>query len=64
MTIYLINLIKKYICKNGTNHYKSQDGEDEMAKQARLMAEKYKDGPKKKGPLVKKTQDVQNWIFC
>jgi len=26
-----------------------------MAKQARLMAEKYKDGPKKKGALVKKT---------
>lgn len=25
-----------------------------MAKQARLMAEKYKDGPKKKGALVKK----------
>lgn len=32
-----------------------QDGEDEMARQARLMAEKYKDGPKKKGALVKKT---------
>ncbi|CAK94806.1 unnamed protein product (macronuclear) [Paramecium tetraurelia] len=36
---------------------KTQDGEDEMQKQARLMAEKYKDGPKKKGALVKKTQE-------
>ncbi|CAK83209.1 unnamed protein product (macronuclear) [Paramecium tetraurelia] len=34
-----------------------QNNEDEMEKQARLMAEKYKDGPKKKGALVKKTQE-------
>ncbi|CAD8047368.1 unnamed protein product [Paramecium primaurelia] len=33
------------------------NNEDEMEKQARLMAEKYKDGPKKKGALVKKTQE-------